>query len=66
MTDREFIARLVDIRHQQGLSGVQVAERMFCTSQNVSIFETGKHSPRLATILRYAAAVGARITVEAK
>lgn len=61
----DFIAQLVAVRYARGLKAKDVAERMCCSRPNVSFFENSRRSPTLASIVRYAAAVGAKITVEA-
>lgn len=54
-------------RKAAGLTQAQVAERMGSTAPAVSRLEdalvTGKHSPSLATLRKYAAALGKRIEV---
>lgn len=62
MTD--LVAQLVAIRKAKGMKQTSVARRMNISRPAVSQFENGKYSPTLAVITRYAAAIGARITVE--
>ena len=60
----DLVAELVAIRKRKGILQATVARRMHVTRPMISIFEKGDHSPTLATITRYAAAIGVRITVE--
>lgn len=59
-----LISQLVAIRIRKGLKQGTIARRIGVSAPAVSAFENGKRSPTLATLNRYAAAVGARITVE--
>lgn len=68
--EREEMPMLDEIlaaRKAAGLTQAQVAERMGSTAPAVSRLEnalvTGKHSPSLATLRKYAAALGKRIEV---
>lgn len=58
---------LLDARIEAGLTQAQVAERMGTKAPAVARLEnslvTGKHSPSIATLQKYAAAVGKRIEV---
>jgi transcriptional regulator with XRE-family HTH domain len=58
---------LVSARHQAGLSQADVAERMGTQTPAVARLEAGggrqRHSPSLATLRNYAAAVGCRLEV---
>ena len=58
------IADLVQARHDAGLSQLDVAKKLCVSVPSVSQFENGRRDPSLGTMLRYAAAVGARITIE--
>lgn len=66
-TDQDFIDQLVTARKDAGLRQRDVAKRMNCCISNVGKFETKanitKYSPTLATVLRYAAAVGVEISI---
>lgn len=62
MTD--LVAQLVAIRIRKGLTQSEVARRMITSKSAVSVLEAGRVSPYLATLTRYADAVGARIVVE--
>ena len=59
--DMDLIERLVQIRHDQGLTQNDVAARMGRSQPNVSAFERVGGDPHLSTIRRYADAVGARV-----
>lgn len=68
--NREEFAILDEIlaaRHSAGLSQAQVAERMGTKAPAIARLEsalaTGKHSPSLNTLRKYAAALGKRVEV---
>jgi transcriptional regulator with XRE-family HTH domain len=63
--ERDIIARLVAVRRSRGLKQADVARRMYVCRGMIAKFEAGSHSPTLATLLRYAAAVGADLRVGA-
>lgn len=67
MIDQDFIDQLVEQRKARGLTQATVARRMNCCTSNVGKFETkaniAKYSPTLATVLRYAAAIGVTIGI---
>ncbi|TAH43526.1 MAG: XRE family transcriptional regulator [Betaproteobacteria bacterium] len=56
---------LIEARVEAGLTQAQVAERMGTKAPAVARLEsalvTGKHSPSIATLQKYAAAVGKRV-----
>ena len=58
---------LLDARIEAGLTQAQVAERMGTKAPAVARLEnalvTGKHSPSIATLQKYAAAMGKRVEV---
>ncbi len=60
-----ILNEILAARKAAGLTQAQVAERMGSTAPAVSRLEdalvTGKHSPSLATLRKYAAALGKRI-----
>lgn len=62
-----ILDEILAARKAAGLTQAQVAERMGSTAPAVSRLEnalvTGKHSPSLATLRKYAAALGKRIEV---
>jgi DNA-binding XRE family transcriptional regulator len=59
---------LLKARQEAGLTQAQVAERMGTQPPAVARLEralaTGKHSPSLATLRKYAQAVGERLVLE--
>ncbi|MGH8060371.1 MAG: helix-turn-helix domain-containing protein [Candidatus Entotheonellia bacterium] len=59
---------LVSARHQAGLSQAEVAERIGTQTPAVARLEAGggpqRHSPSLATLRKYAAAVGCRLEIK--
>jgi predicted transcriptional regulator len=62
-----MLDEILNARKAAGLTQAQVAERMGSTAPAVSRLEdalvTGKHSPSLATLRKYAAALGKRVEV---
>ena len=58
----ELLDQLLKARHEAGLTQAQVAERMGTQPPSVARLErslaTGKHSPSLATLRKYAQACG--------
>lgn len=58
---------LLKARHEAGLTQAQVAQRMGTQPPAVARLEralaTGKHSPSLATLRKYAHAVGKKLTL---
>ena len=58
---------LLKARHEAGLTQAQVAERMGTQPPAVARLEralaTGKHSPSLATLRKYAHAVGKKLSL---
>jgi ribosome-binding protein aMBF1 (putative translation factor) len=59
---------LLKARHEAGLSQAQVAERMGTQAPAVARLEralaTGRHSPSVATLRKYARACGKRLFVD--
>ena len=59
---------LLKARHEAGLSQAQVAERMGTQAPAVARLEralaTGRHSPSMATLRKYAHACGKRLVVD--
>ena len=59
---------LLKARHEAGLTQAQVAERMGTQPPAVARLEralaTGKHSPSLATLRKYASACGKRLILQ--
>ncbi|WP_197514733.1 helix-turn-helix transcriptional regulator [Mycobacterium sp. 852013-50091_SCH5140682] len=61
----DVVDQLVAIRKAKGLKQATVAKRMCVTRPMVCHIERGYRTPNISTLLRYADAIGARITVEA-
>lgn len=63
----EVLRQMLQARNDAGLTQAQVAERMGTKAPAVTRLESslssGKHSPSLATLQKYAAAVGCRLEV---
>src|SRR5882724_4032712 len=63
----ELLHQMVKARQEAGLTQAQVAERMGTKPPAVTRLEaslsSGKHSPSLATLRKYAEAVGCRLEV---
>ncbi|MGG4607492.1 helix-turn-helix domain-containing protein [Providencia sp. Me31A] len=59
LIDQLRTARLVN-----NLTQMQVAQRMRTQKQNISRLEKGLFDPKLGTLLKYAEAVGLRITLD--
>ncbi|MBV5311587.1 helix-turn-helix transcriptional regulator [Chromatium okenii] len=61
---------LLKARHEAGLSQAQVADRMGTQAPAVARLEralaTGRHSPSVATLRKYARACGKRLFVDLK
>ena len=60
--DRALLRRLIQLRGDQGLTQQDVADRMGVTQPTVARFEAYDSNPTLASIRRYAHAIGALIT----
>jgi transcriptional regulator with XRE-family HTH domain len=63
---RELVAELVAHRRAAGLSQEEVAERMGTSQPAVARLETGQVDARMSTVQRYAAAVGAQVSIGGK
>lgn len=63
-----LLDQLLKARQEAGLTQAQVAERMGTQAPAVARLErslaTGKHSPSVATLRKYAAACGKRLMLE--
>ena len=63
----ELLDQLLKARHDAGLTQAQVAERMGTQAPSVARLErslaTGKHSPSLATLRKYAQACGRELVL---
>jgi DNA-binding XRE family transcriptional regulator len=60
--DREFLAALVKVRKDRGLTQEDVAARLGVTQPTVAAFERQESDPKLSTLRRYAQAVEALVT----
>ena len=64
----ELLDQLLKARHGAGLTQAQVAERMGTQPPSVARLErslaTGKHSPSLATLRKYAQACGRELVLQ--
>ncbi len=64
----ELLDLLLKARHEAGLTQAQVAQRMGTQPPSVARLErslaTGKHSPSLATLRRYAQACGRELVLQ--
>jgi DNA-binding XRE family transcriptional regulator len=63
----ELLRQMVKARHEAGLTQAQVAERMGTKPPAVARLESsltsGKHSPSIATLRKYAEAVACRLEI---
>jgi ribosome-binding protein aMBF1 (putative translation factor) len=61
----ELLDEILKARAEAGLTQAELAERIGTTQSAVARMETaiGKHSPTIATLRRYAAALGYRVQV---
>ncbi len=61
-----LLAQFLKARARRGLTHAQVAEKIGTTQSAVARLESGrgKHSPSLATLSRYAKALGCRLEVK--
>ena len=64
----ELLDQLLKARHEAGLTQAQVAERMGTQPPSVARLErslaTGKHSPSLSTLRKYAQACGRELLLQ--
>ena len=64
----ELLDAFLNARHEAGLSQAQVAERMGTHAPAIARLErslaTGKHSPSLATLRKYADACGKQLVLK--
>jgi transcriptional regulator with XRE-family HTH domain len=59
--DMDLVARLIQLRHDRGLTQQQVADLLGISQAAVAGFERAGGDPHLSTIRRYAMAVRARV-----
>lgn len=62
----KWISALRKVRQERGLSVAEVAEKMKVDPAQVSRFESGSTNPTMATIRRYAKAVGAAFRIDTR
>ena len=66
--ESELLDQLLKARHEAGLTQAQVAERMGTQPPSVARLErslaTGKHSPSLSTLRKYAQACGRELLLQ--
>lgn len=66
-TEFELLRRMLQARKQAGLTQEEVAERMGTKRSAVARLEStlasGKHSPSVATLQKYAKAVGSKLDI---
>lgn len=60
---RAIICQIIAVRVRKGLTQTQVAERMRVSPARVSQLESGYRTPNLDSLVRYAKAVGAVISI---
>ncbi|HSS08993.1 MAG TPA: helix-turn-helix transcriptional regulator [Acidimicrobiales bacterium] len=58
---RQLLRQLATLRREQGLTQVQLAERMGTSQDQITRLEAGADT-RLSTVERYAAALGVKVT----
>jgi len=59
-----LLRQMLKAREQAGLSQAEIASRMGAITRLESSFSNGKHSPSIATLRRYAHAVGCELEVK--
>lgn len=60
--NHDLIIDLIRLRREQGLTQIDIAERLGVTQSSISGFERAGNDPRLSTLRRYAQAIGVRVT----
>lgn len=60
---KALMAHLRDIRENMGIQQAKFALRMETTQSAISDLETGRVDPQLSTVQKFAATLGARLTV---
>jgi DNA-binding XRE family transcriptional regulator len=60
---QDLLADLIDLRRAKGLTQEDVANTIGVTRTAVTAFERYDGDPKISTIVRYAMAVGARISI---
>lgn len=59
--DRKLMAELIKFRRSREITQGQIAERLDVTQATIAAFERRGNDPKLSTLRRYAAAVGALV-----
>jgi len=59
----QLVPALVAIRRSRELRQADVADSLGLAQPTISQFEADRQSPRLDTVIKYANAIGARVTV---
>lgn len=62
--ERDFLAQLVALRKETGLSQEGVAEKLGTSLDAIENFESGVSSPTISSALSYAHAIGAVVRFE--
>lgn len=65
-TRQRLLDQLVEIRKSRGMTISSVAKELGISRQAASKIERGSRDPRLSTLIRYAMAVSAHISMDAK
>jgi transcriptional regulator with XRE-family HTH domain len=65
-SERHLMESLTAIRKKRGITQAEVARRMGVSQPAVAAFEHYDANPRMASIRRYALAIGAEFTVEVR
>jgi transcriptional regulator with XRE-family HTH domain len=65
-SERHLMESLKAIRKRRGITQAEVARRMGVSQPAVAAFEHYDANPRMASIRRYALAIGAEFTVEVR
>jgi transcriptional regulator with XRE-family HTH domain len=60
--DEEFLARLVRLRRELGMTQADVARLLGISQASVSEFERADNDPKYSTVRRYAHAIGVNIS----
>jgi len=56
-----IIRELIDMRIKENLTQDQLSERIGIPKSNISRFESGKHSPSLTTLMRFAKGLNKKV-----
>ena len=61
MQDRKLMAELIQFRRSRHITQTQVAKQLDVTQATIAAFERRGNDPKLSTLRRYAAAIGALV-----